>query len=57
VNETALEVIARVLVKVLRSPLAVGLMAGEHVIDGDEHRMADRDDRRPLPRRAAIRRN
>src|SRR5260370_35530810 len=44
-DEASLDVVARVLVKVLRPQLAVGLVACEHVVDGDEHGMADSDDR------------
>jgi hypothetical protein len=45
VNEAALDVVARLLVKVLRAQIPVGLVACEHVIDGDQHGMANRDDR------------
>src|SRR5260370_16476716 len=53
-DEASLDVVARVLVKVLRPQLAVGLVACEHVVDGDEHGMADSDDR---PTFATARRN
>jgi hypothetical protein len=43
VNKALLEVFALMLVEVLRPQLAVGFLSGEHVVDGNEHGVADGD--------------
>jgi hypothetical protein len=41
VNEAALDMVALTVIEVVCSQLALGLAACEHVIEGDEHGMAD----------------
>src|SRR6516225_2231702 len=47
-DQTALHLVALAVVKVIGSQLAVGLVACEHVVEGDEHRMADGEHRSTL---------
>src|SRR5258706_6389459 len=44
-NEASLDVVALMLVEVLRPQLVVGFPSGEHMVDGDQHRVADGDHR------------
>ena len=40
-NEAALHLVALAVIEVVGSHLAVGLVACEHVVEGDEHGMTD----------------
>ena len=47
-HEAPLDVVALMCVEVLRSQLVVGFPASEHMVDGDEDRVADGDERPPF---------
>jgi len=44
VNEAALHLVALAVVEVIGSQVVVGLMASEHVVEGNEHGMANGED-------------
>ena len=43
-NEASLHLVALAVVEVISSQVVVGLVASEHVVEGDEHGMANGED-------------